>query len=266
MSAQPAAQKYVHGSTDDFEVARLEKQAEFICPLTFSRLDLKPGHRVLDLATGTGAMATRLLRDFPGVHLAGVDLSPTQLAAARKNHPEVHVARADATRLPFADHTFDRVHCSWLLEHVRDPLPILREVRRVLRPEGFCVFIEVENDTFSMSPPSQSVSRVLAMLNAAQRDGGGDPNVGRHVARFFQEAGFPRVQVDRPLLRGADENAAYRQQFIDEFSEIFEGLDESLGAAHAADIAQAVADLRSLPARHGSLQYTPAIVRAWSRA
>src|SRR4051812_6052615 len=144
--------KYVHGSTDAREVARLEKQADFTASFTFSTLELKAGQRVLDLATGVGAMGTRLLRTFPGIKLVGVDLSATQLGAARKNHPELPVLRGDATRLPFADATFDRVHCSWLLEHVPTPVEVLKDVRRVLKPGGFCQFIEVDNATFAVTP------------------------------------------------------------------------------------------------------------------
>lgn len=257
-------QAYVHGSTDPREVARLEKQAAFISLTTFPLLDFQPGHRVLDLATGVGAMATRLLKRFPGIALTGVDLSRTQLGAARAHHPEVTVLQGDATRLPFADGTFDRVHCSWLLEHVPDPVAVLRDVRRVLTPNGgSCHFIEVQNGSFGMEPRSDVVFEVLAMLNDAQRRGGGDPDIGRRLETLFAQAGFERVDVKRPLMRGAEENAAFRQQFIDEFAEIFEGLDESLGADKVPLIARAAAELRALPTHRGALWYTPAIATAW---
>lgn len=254
---------YVHGSTDAREVARLEKQAAFIAPQTFPTLGLKSGERVLDLATGVGAMAARLLRQFPGIELVGVDLSRTQLAAARAHHPEVTVLRADATRLPFPDAAFDRVHCSWLLEHVPDPVAVLREVRRVLKRGAFCQFVEVDNSSFGMSPGSDAVREVLEQLNAAQLRGGGDPFIGKRLEALFGEAGFTRAKFDRPLMRGAEENAAFRQQFIDEFSEIFEGLDESLGASWAPRIAQAAAALRALPSLQGALWYTPVIATRW---
>src|SRR3990167_7992730 len=76
---------YVHGGTTTREIARLEKQADFTASFTFSTLDLHPGQRVLDLATGVGAMGARLLRHCPGLHLVGVDLSAAQLAAARQH-------------------------------------------------------------------------------------------------------------------------------------------------------------------------------------
>ncbi len=259
--AQPG---YVHGSTDAREVARLEKQADFTASFTFTSLDLKSGERVLDLATGVGAMASRLLRAFPGIELVGVDLSAAQLAAARTNHPALSVLRGDGTRLPFADATFERVHCSWLLEHVPSPVAVLREVRRVLKPGAFCQFVEVDNATLGTTPPCEAVFELMRRLNAAQLAAGGDPYIGERIHRVFGAAGFRRFEVDRHALRGSKANPAFFQALVDEFAEIFEGLDESLGAASATLIHDAVRELRALPNTPGAeFHYTPVIVRAW---
>lgn len=255
---------YVHGSTDAREIARLEKQADFTASFTFGTLELLPGQRVLDLATGVGAMGSRLQRLAPAAHVVGVDLSADQLRAARANHPALPVLRGDATRLPFPEGTFERVHCSWLLEHVRDPVAVLREARRVLRPGGFCQFIEVDNATFATTPPSADVMEVLRRLNEAQQRGGGDPFVGRHLERYFAASGFERVELTRRPFLGDARDARFFQAFVDEFVEIFEGLDESLGHEALPLIERAIAHLRGLLQQPGgSLHYTPVIARGW---
>lgn len=257
------SQQYVHGSTDAHEVARLEKQAAFVSPLTFPSLNLRPGWRVLDLATGVGAMGWRLKDQFPGIHLCGVDLSATQLGAARKHHPELTVLRGDATRLPFADGTFDAIHCSWLLEHVPSPVAVLREVRRVLKPGAFCQFIEVDNSTLGHAPRSAAVDEVMRLLNGAQVSGGGDPFVGARLHAHFRDAGFERFVLSHPSMLGDEKNPAYFHSFVEEFSEIIEGLDESLGPTRHELITRAVNDLRALPSRGGSIRYTPVIATGW---
>ncbi len=246
------------------EVARLEKQADFTSSFTFASLDLKPGQRVLDLATGVGAMGSRLLRAYPGIKLVGVDLSATQLGAARKNHPDLAVLRADGTRLPFPDGTFDRVHCSWLLEHVPVPVAVLKDVRRVLKPGGFCQFIEVDNATFGTTPECPAALEVLGRLNQAQQRGGGDPFVGRRMEAELKAAGFQRFEVTRTELVGDSAHPLFLQAFVDEFAEIFEGLDESLGSEAMPLIAKAIAELRALPQQPGgAMRYTPTIARGW---
>lgn len=255
---------YVHGSTDDREVARLEKQADFTSSFTFSTLDIHDGHRVLDLATGVGAMGSRLQSRWPKAHIVGVDLSASQLGAARKNHPSLPVLRGDATRLPFEASTFDRVHCSWLLEHVPSPVAVLREVRRVLKPGGFCQFVEVDNATFGTTPACESVFELMRRLNAAQFAAGGDPFIGERIHRAFSSAGFRRFELTRHPLRGSSANPQFFQACIDEFAEIFEGLDESLGAASAQLINDAITELRALPTQpNAQFRYTPIITRAW---
>lgn len=100
-------------------------------------LELLPkGGRVLELAVGTGTVATELVAQGNLVH--GIDLSPAMLRHARIRLPG-HVAAADATQLPIADRRCDAVLAIWLLHLVDDSDQILAEVSRVLRPDG--VFI-----------------------------------------------------------------------------------------------------------------------------
>ncbi len=256
--------EYIHGGSDEREVARLEKQAGFGAPWMLADFDVPAGARVLDLATGVGAMAGWILDRFPGIRLCGVDLSASQLAWARRNHPRLPVSRANAARLPFADQTFERVHCSWLLEHVPGPVAveILREVRRVLREGGHCHFTEVDNSTFRATPASADIEAVLAALNEAQQRGGGDPYVGKSLQGYFAAAGFSRAEILSRPIHGGPEDPGFFQGFIDEFAEIFEGLDESLPGMKA-QVQRAAVALRGLRGQGGSLDYTATVAKGF---
>jgi ubiquinone/menaquinone biosynthesis C-methylase UbiE len=249
--------EYIHGSTDAKEIARLEKQGDWTAAFTFPSFDARPGHRVLDLACGVGAMSSRLVRAFPGIRLVGVDLSESQLRACRANHPTLHLARADGAHLPFADGTFDRVFCSWLLEHVPAPVPVLREVRRVLAPGGVCQFVEVDNYSFITRPLLPSAQEVLRRLNAAQRRAGGDPCIGPRLHHLFRAAGFRRFTVEPVVMHGTHARPEYLAAFVEEFAEIFESVDESLGPQAGPLLAEAVRELHGLLAQPSAeLRYT----------
>ncbi len=253
---------YIHGGTDAREVARLEKQAEFVSGFTFPLFDAAPGQRVLDLACGVGAMAARLERGFPGIELVGVDLSKQQLAACRSNHPRLPVTQANGESLPFADATFDRVHCSWMLEHVPRPQAIVSEVRRVLKPGGSCQFIEVDNWSLSMRPHLPAVNELLALLNAAQVKAGGDPAIGPKLAPLFTAAGFSRFTLQPVTLIATQRDPRFLVAFIEEWVDIFESLDESLGAQTASLIETATTQLRVLlQVPDVELRYTPWVAR-----
>ncbi len=255
---------YVHGGTDPREVARLEKQAVFCSAFSMHGFTAPPGARVLDLATGVGATAGVLLARYPGIQLFGVDLNPNQLRAAKANHPEVRTVRANAGALPFPDGTFDRVFCTWLLEHVPAPAEILREVRRVLAPDGYCQFTEVDNSTFALTPPDEAISSVMDALNQAQQRAGGDPYVGKRVRALFTEAGFGRVESQSVELLGSERDPAFYRGLVEEFAEIFEGLDEALGDASLPKIQLAARRLRARLTQPGSaFRYSPVVTRAF---
>ena len=101
-----------------------------------SRVDAGPGDRVLDVATGTGAVAAELLRQ-KGCAVVGVDQSREMLAVARKRLPAaVKLVEASAESLPFEHASFDALTVTYLLRYVADPAATLRELARVLRPAG----------------------------------------------------------------------------------------------------------------------------------
>ncbi len=252
---------YVHGAPDDAEVSRLVRQAAFVATFSLASFEAPPGARVLDVGTGVGAMAAQLSRMFPGIHLTGVDVSSEQLARARVLHPSATYVRADAAALPFADASFDRVHMSWVLEHVGDPVAILREIRRVLTPEGVAHLSEVDHHTLVVRPPLPELAETMAIMNDVQRANGGDPFVGARLGALTREAGFTDVAATRVILTGDDEHAEARDELHEQFAGLCESLEEALDAA---SMERARAAARSLRARGpGSfLEYQPVVVRA----
>jgi SAM-dependent methyltransferase len=255
---------YIHGATDAREIARLDTQGDWTAAFTFPLFDARPGHRVLDLACGVGAMSSRLLRHFPGLRLVGLDLSATQLDACRRTHPGVPLVRASGERLPFADGTFDRVYCSWLLEHVPSPVTILHEVRRVLAPGGLCQFVEVDNHSFFTRPLLPAAHEVLRRLNAAQVRAGGDPAIGARLHHLFRLAGFRRFTVAPVRLHGTHARPAFLAAFVEEFVGIFESVEESLDAQGRLVLHDAIAELRGVLAEPSAeLTYTPVLAQAF---
>ena len=101
-----------------------------------SRVEAGPGDEVLDVATGTGAVAAELLRQ-KGCAVVGVDQSRAMLAVAREQLPaSVRLVEANAEQLPFADASFAALTVTYLLRYVDDPGATLGELARVVRPGG----------------------------------------------------------------------------------------------------------------------------------
>jgi demethylmenaquinone methyltransferase/2-methoxy-6-polyprenyl-1,4-benzoquinol methylase len=112
-----------------------------------SRVSAPPGGRVLDVATGTGAVAMELARRT-AARIVGLDLSEPMI---RRGARRVGGARLEGRivfvlgqgeRLPFADGTFDAVTFTYLLRYVDDPASTLKELARVLRVGGTLANVE----------------------------------------------------------------------------------------------------------------------------
>ena len=107
-----------------------------------SRIEAGRGDEVLDVATGTGAVAQELIRQ-KGCDVVGVDQSREMLAVAREQLPAaVRLVEAGAEKLPFEDASFDALTFTYLLRYVEEPEATLRELARVVRPGGTIASLE----------------------------------------------------------------------------------------------------------------------------
>ncbi|TDC41939.1 ubiquinone/menaquinone biosynthesis methyltransferase [Micromonospora sp. KC213] len=95
---------------------------------------VRAGHRVLDVAAGTGSSTIAVHR--PGVRVVGCDFSLGMLRIGRRRVGMARFVAGDALRLPFADASFDVVTMSFGLRNTADVGRVLAEMRRVCRPGG----------------------------------------------------------------------------------------------------------------------------------
>ncbi|MEL7060101.1 MAG: bifunctional demethylmenaquinone methyltransferase/2-methoxy-6-polyprenyl-1,4-benzoquinol methylase UbiE [Acidobacteriota bacterium] len=115
---------------------------------TIEALSLEPGHRVLDLATGTGDMAILAARAEPGVEVVGVDPSTAMLDVGRDKvtrdgfAERIVLREGDGEDLPFADDAFDAAMIAFGIRNVADRPRALREMARVVRPGGRIAILE----------------------------------------------------------------------------------------------------------------------------
>lgn len=127
------------------------------------RMALKPGDRLLEVGVGTGIN----LSLYPSsCHVTGIDLSAPMLEKAydrvtRKGLKNIRLAEMDATSLTFPDSSFDVVYAPYLVSVVPDPLPVVREMRRVCRPGGRIVIL---NHFLSTNPLVRAVERTISPL------------------------------------------------------------------------------------------------------
>jgi demethylmenaquinone methyltransferase/2-methoxy-6-polyprenyl-1,4-benzoquinol methylase len=142
-----------------------------------SRIEADRDDTVLDVATGTGAVARELLAR-KGCAVVGLDQSPEMLAEARRRLPaDVQLMEGNAESLPFPDASFDALTFTYLLRYVSDPAATLRELARVVRPGGTVAGLEFALPGGPWRPLWELYVRV------------GLPLAGRAISRGWGEVG-----------------------------------------------------------------------------
>jgi len=104
---------------------------------------LKAGGSALDVACGSGKLTALLARIAgPTGRVVGLDFSPQMLEVARREHPGIEFSEGDALKLPFEDAAFDTSTIAFGLRNLADPVLGLREMLRVVKPDGRAVVLE----------------------------------------------------------------------------------------------------------------------------
>jgi demethylmenaquinone methyltransferase / 2-methoxy-6-polyprenyl-1,4-benzoquinol methylase len=173
-----------------------------------SRVKVGPDARVLDVATGTAAVAIELVRRC-GCTVVGLDRSPEMLAEGRTRvqraglADRIELVEGRAENLPFEDASFDALTFTYLLRYVDDPDATLRELARVLRPGATIASLE-----FGVPPrlPPRAAWELYVRV--------GLPLAGRAVSPGWHEVGrflgpsirsfYERLPLDRLLGLWAD--------------------------------------------------------------
>lgn len=112
-----------------------------------SRIEAGPLDTVLDVATGTAAVALELVRQRD-CYVVGIDRTPEMLAEGRRRVTlaaatrKVRLEEGDARALPFDDGTFDGLTFTYLFRYVDDPAAAIRELARVVKPGGVVAGLE----------------------------------------------------------------------------------------------------------------------------
>ena len=160
---------------------------------------------LLDVGTGTGALAMAVLERWPGARVTGIDPSSRMLDVAAERartlgpgpRERLRLVVAAADRLPLPDRSQDLVVCSFVIQLVPKRSAVLREVRRVLRPGGMVAMVTWQDDDFAFEPDEVfgDVLDDLRIETPPDRRDVHPYSSARAAEREFRRAGFREVDA-----------------------------------------------------------------------
>uniref|UniRef100_B8HL98 Methyltransferase type 11 n=1 Tax=Cyanothece sp. (strain PCC 7425 / ATCC 29141) TaxID=395961 RepID=B8HL98_CYAP4 len=161
-----------------------------------AQLQLRSGEAVLEIGCGVGGDLLTLAHAVgPEGKVTGVDSSQTMIAEAQSRlgeHSNIELVVAPADVLPFPDESFDAVRFDRVLLHVENPLNVLRETLRVLRPGGRWLATEPDWDTLTIAAQEREITRhVIHTLTDGFKQG----LIGRELPALAHISGFINIDI-----------------------------------------------------------------------
>lgn len=217
-------ESYLHGYSKK-EQKRLKEQAEILEPYVYDFVDLKKQKKLLEVGCGVGAQTRILLKKYPQLRITGVDISAKQLEMARHNlikyKSRVTLIQGDGKALPVEDSDFDSAFVCWFLEHVPDPLRVLKQIHTKLKAGSVIYCTEVQNSSLFVHPYSPAILKYWFEVNDLQWSDKGHPFVGAQLGNLLKSAGYKDIVHSTQNILLDNRNPKIRKKMIAYFTELF---------------------------------------------
>ena len=258
----------IRGGEEGYE--RLLVLARDLWPSTFAlfgRAGLSPGMRCIDVGCGGGAVTLEIARLVaPGGSVVGIDMDEVKLGLARRAAQGSGLAEVEFRRLDVRDWdepgTYDAVYCRTLLQHLSQPLDLLRRMWAGVRPGGVLMVEDADFDGWCCHPPNDGFDFFVRTYAQVLQRRGGDHAIGRKLYGYFADAGIPDPQlalVQSARLAGEEKTLAWST---------LEATTEAIvseGVATRDEVTAALTALQRFTADPAALICGPRIFQLWSR-
>lgn len=193
---QPSS--YIHGTSPE-EQRRLSLMNDVLLNSAELReLNLRGDESIIDFGSGLGQFSRAMARAVPRGRVVGIERDDKQLAEAKRlaaNDDEsdlVEFRRGDVLSLDLPQRewgTFDVAHARFVLEHVSDPLRVVRNMVAAVRPGGRIVLADDDHDVLRLWPEPPGVHELWRAYMRTYDRNGNDPFIGRRIVSLLHAAG-----------------------------------------------------------------------------
>jgi ubiquinone/menaquinone biosynthesis C-methylase UbiE len=189
---------YIHGTKPD-EQQRLSFLNTLLNDAALQRLALTGGEKILDVGSGLGQLTRAMARAAgPSGRVVGIERSLEQLRESKRlaslsgEEGLFDLRQGNAAALPLRREewaSFDIVHTRFVLEHVNDPLAVVRMMVEAARPGGRVILQDDDHDVLRIFPEPPGFYELWQAYIRSYEKLGNDPYVGRRLVSLLHQSG-----------------------------------------------------------------------------
>jgi SAM-dependent methyltransferase len=189
---------YIHGTSPE-EQRRLSLLNDVLLNSAELReLGLRGDEKILDFGSGLGQFSRAMARAVPRGRVVGIERDEKQFNGAKRLASDegeanlVDFRRGDVMQLDLPQpewNTYDVAHARFVLEHVPDPLRVVRNMVRAVRPGGRIVLADDDHDVLRLWPEPAGVNEMWRAYMRTYDRNGNDPFIGRRLVSLLHSAG-----------------------------------------------------------------------------
>ncbi len=189
--------RYVQDYSEQEQQRLIEQALYWQKDLILRNINYNNGESLLEIGCGVGGVLGIFGNQFPGLNLSGIDIEAKQISYGSqylKNLGlEADLKIGDASKLPWSDNSFDHVYAIWFLREVSNPLGILEEAMRVLKPGGTITITEADYRSILITPESEDYNYLKHGLCELIIQSGGNPYIGQFLGNLLTQSKFTAV-------------------------------------------------------------------------
>lgn len=201
--SNPYSSQQFIGDEAENEISRLESQARVRWPqevVVLRNAGLKVGTRIADFGCGPGIITEYLANEVSASGLVvGIENNEKLFDIARTRNSKynhVQIINNDACHLvEIEDNYFDFVYARFILQHLPDPIKLLTEAKRILKPDGKLIVMDSDDSLFHITPYNKEMVQFLTEVSKSQTKYGGDRNIGHKIPCMLFDAGFSKINT-----------------------------------------------------------------------
>lgn len=143
---------------------------------------------ILDIGTADGLMLSKTKKEFPSTECIGLEYSKELIKACKDKN--IKIIHGDAQNMPFKDGAFDVAIATALIEHVSQPMKMLRETYRILKPDGILI----------ITTPNSFFEKIAELIGHIEKEIHQETFTLKKLKKYFRNANFQILETKRFMI------------------------------------------------------------------